>query len=222
MNRREKRTGKKFTLIELITVIAIITILTGLLLPTLSRARAKVMASSCAGNLKQIGVAMQFYVDDNLNFLPGYKLIPEAPLQYIGGGEYKYGKTYYHGRLLRCPVDRNPGHYNSLPQWDFNNSYGYNYLYLSNSEVDHWGGIKLLRVRQPSVIVMFADSGTFDWGIAANSMQVITRRVSDNRPISQRHNGGSNILFIDGHVKAYKYDDIAAVSGDEHLENWKE
>src|SRR5438309_8786076 len=57
-----------FTLVELLVVIAVIAILTSVLLPALSQAKAKAQSIKCRSNLHEIGLALQMFVDDNLYY----------------------------------------------------------------------------------------------------------------------------------------------------------
>src|SRR5439155_2442576 len=65
--------GRKsgFTLIELLVVIAVVSILAGLLWPALARAKQKATQAGCMSNMKQIAQALQMYLDENSDTLPG-------------------------------------------------------------------------------------------------------------------------------------------------------
>jgi prepilin-type N-terminal cleavage/methylation domain-containing protein len=67
-NRMRKRSG--FTLIELLVVIAIIAILAAMLFPVLSSAKQRAWTVQCVSNLRQIGVAMKLFADENNGLYP--------------------------------------------------------------------------------------------------------------------------------------------------------
>ncbi|MHC4873970.1 MAG: prepilin-type N-terminal cleavage/methylation domain-containing protein [Planctomycetota bacterium] len=204
-----------FTLVELLVVIAIISILAGMLLPALENALDAVRTAKCSGSLKQIGIASQFYVDENNNYY--YPLYDTMPTQTSAGSIIWTGfvacQTGWDGKdrndsqdkLFDCPVkinsDLGPAltYASTADNWA-NQSFGYNYLYFDASI----SGVKSqTSMSRPSATFYIADS---EAGL------YIKNGLASDHPISSRHNDGANLLFVDGHVERKQYDDVQGIN----------
>ena len=162
-----KRTG--FTLIELLVVIAIIAILAAILFPVFAKVREKARQTSCASNMKQIGVAIIQYQQDYDEKFPT-----------------AYDDAWHHGwstttqpyiksvAVYRCPDDANPAIPAGLDWAGVNISYATNGLIkpgASNTMIGVIGngqnwitpqGVALASVSRPSETIMVAEKHNDD------------------------------------------------------------
>src|SRR5215831_10782109 len=88
-----RRGARAFTLIELLVVIAIIAILAAMLLPALSRVKAKGQSISCLNNLKQLQTAWLMYVHEHNDFLPPNKTRWQGGTQQSQPGAWVVGNA---------------------------------------------------------------------------------------------------------------------------------
>jgi len=200
-------TRDAFTLVELLTSIAIIAILAGILFPVLQSTLSKARTSKCNNNLRQIGVAVGMYVSEHCGQLPiGFCLEAPSftnnwgPLISVYLGYYALPRNWdeYWERMtsgvFRCPELADADAYkNNSYRWNFNLQRG-----TANT------ALYLTEVPNPSMTLMVAEKPGYP--LFANLSG-----------ISFPHDGKGNCLFVDGHVEILSSEEMEKRASDGSL-----
>ncbi|OGV48510.1 MAG: hypothetical protein A2X49_11640 [Lentisphaerae bacterium GWF2_52_8] len=219
---------RKFTLIELLLIIAIICILAGLLLPSLSRARDMARRTLCQGNLRQINLKTNIYFSENQGYfpcIPGYAGQVTFPCLLMG---LMPNADLSKHKIFMCPGFTPTGWYETAFPWRY--AYLFNRDHLANGNPATGNQKRIHQIAKPSLKMLqmdFSDFGLNHYyrslsnNTAATGLQnhvpgsgsavpEVKARAAEISPallgrpdfMRGRHAVTVNILFIDGHIEA--------------------
>ena len=223
-----------FTLIELLVVIAIIAILAAILFPVFARAREKARQTSCLSNLKQIGLGIKMYVQDNDGYPVHSSASSQAPRTRWPDHVFPYVRNT---QIFLCPSASGNvfGKVFAHDPTQFFGGYGYNYQYLGNSRDTVLFTATDAEITDPARTVMVADTAGVNGGITGE--YVVDPPVPSSRGSgrdtgfyahaadaggpygaravpAERHNQMVNVVFVDGHASAMRLNALDDSNGD--------
>jgi prepilin-type N-terminal cleavage/methylation domain-containing protein/prepilin-type processing-associated H-X9-DG protein len=185
-------TRRGFTLIELLVVVAIIAILAAILFPVFAQAREKARRISCASNLKQMGLAFLMY---NADYDETYVTNPQwkSKLQpYIRNTQINYCPS-----RLRMPWD--PAQ--PMP-WFYGQGYNIGVPPgMGSVVVAGFVGRAEVQIVAPASKILVAEWDRCNAGPPVGNPGLFAEGATCFWACTRVHNGGSNVLFGDGHVK---------------------
>jgi prepilin-type N-terminal cleavage/methylation domain-containing protein/prepilin-type processing-associated H-X9-DG protein len=241
------RRRRAFTLIELLVVIAIIAILAAILFPVFAQAREEARGASCLSNLKQAGLAITMYVQDNEGYPMHSSPSSANPRTRWADYIFPYVKNE---KVYLCPSASAEVF---GKQWAHNptskyGGYGYNYQYLGNSRFPWTANEAMIQAPAETVVVadtngVRRDNGTVGGGEYSVDPPLTAARGSGKKSgyygdgdecgsgapgwgrwgcrsvPAERHNGMVTVTFADGHAKTMRLSRLDDYNGDGALDN---
>jgi len=217
-----------FTLIELIVVIAIIALLVSILIPCLGAAREQGRCVVCKSNLRNIGIALAYYVDDCKGWLPSADSLPgkygqkdqhwfmnPALMGYLDIHILKdeSGDITGPGKersVITCPTHSNPTMTRDSPPDYPTEQREYALSYMANGTLGVSGKCnsvmecrRITEYQWPNEAMMFCDGN--------GTKQTPGTVLYDGCPkpnFEYRHREKANVVFLDQHIESLKQEDI--------------
>lgn len=218
----QRRSKFGFTLIELLVVIAIIAILAAILFPVFAQAREKARAASCASNEKQLALGVLQYCQDYDESCPMYCGPWNSA---FGPWDYQIFPYVHSAAVFKCPDDASSPNDNGNMKFQAPAIAPYPSgsvrSYAINADFFNWPNLaqpgdgsgpekspynsSLASIPAPSTTILLGER----FEDKCNEMGIYWCQ-EDYAYGSEKHNGGSNFAFADGHVKFYHLDRVSS------------
>jgi len=105
LRRSDRSPRGAFTIVELLVVIAIIALIAGLAYPAYQRSVASAKAAACVSNMRQLGVALNAYLNDNEMIMPTLKIARESRTDDLPVIDNTLDRYVKDSGVFRCPAD---------------------------------------------------------------------------------------------------------------------
>lgn len=207
-----------FTLVEMLTVIAIIGILAAMLLPVLSKAKARAMRIQCVNNLRQTGIGFHLFANDHNGKFPAQVSTNDGgSLEFVIAGYQIHGQHFYFSyqhfrplagdlgtpKLFACPGD--------LQRWPATN-----FSQFNNWNLSYVIGLKANPLLPGAILA--ADRTLLEgWPGSPNPTIGRFTTFGTNYWEGSLHEKGGNVLFSDNHVEESFHEIVPDVTVDEDI-----
>jgi prepilin-type N-terminal cleavage/methylation domain-containing protein/prepilin-type processing-associated H-X9-DG protein len=185
-----------FTLVELLVVISVIAILASLIMPTVGRVKAKARDTQCLNNLKQLGIAVVLYAEENGNKLPKAELKPSNPIDSKNPDprlrDLLARYLANNAEVFRCPADKQDYFVKEGSSYEWNVKYNEQKPEILREPIpvpSAEGQISYTNTAA-AIVPLIYDYENFHSGKTRSTNSVIA--------------GFKNALYADGHVAAIK------------------
>ncbi len=227
--RKERILHAGFTIIELLAVIAIISLIMSVTMPALSKARGTAKRLQCSDNMRQIRFAMDFYASDYNGYIVTSREMlfahSEAEVKgiwhvilapYVQHSQIKDLLADTYPELWRCPEDKDPYPmgFRGYPHKIGMTSYALNGYYSPADErgqVVRFGpgaNLRFQQITNPSQCMLMAETsycGQIYDAAHPNATLVNLRTDGHHRQTSGFYHAGSmNLTFVDGHIDLFR------------------